>query len=74
VAPVSTIDFKMEDGGQIPIEERHSDEITTIQGRRLAPKGVKTYCPAFDVTPAGLITAIVTEKGIFKPNEIKRIR
>lgn len=74
VAPVSTIDFRMEDGGQIPIEERHSDEITTIQGRRLAPKGVKTYCPAFDVTPARLITAIVTEKGIFKPNEIKRIR
>ncbi len=74
VAPVSTIDFRMEDGGQIPIEERHSDEITTIQGRRLAPKGVKTYCPAFDVTPAELITAIVTEKGIFKPNEIKRIR
>lgn len=74
VAPVSTIDFGLEDGAQIPIEERHSDEITTIHGRRLAPKGVKTYCPAFDVTPAQLITAIVTEKGVFKPSEIKRIR
>lgn len=74
VAPVSTIDFSLENGRQIPIEERGSDEITTIQGRRIAPKGVAAYCPAFDVTPARLITAIVTEKGVFKPDEIKRIR
>lgn len=74
VAPVSTIDFNLSDGAQIPIEEREPDEITTIQGKRLAPKGVKAYCPAFDVTPARLITAIVTEKGVFKPHEIKRIR
>ncbi|MFA6356348.1 MAG: S-methyl-5-thioribose-1-phosphate isomerase [Candidatus Omnitrophota bacterium] len=74
VAPVSTIDFNMARGGSIPIEERHGDEITTIRGNMIAPKGVKTYCPAFDVTPAELITAIVTEKGVFKPCEIKKIR
>lgn len=74
VAPVSTIDFDLSDGRRIPIEERRGEEITTIHGKMLAPKGVKTYCPAFDVTPAALITAIVTEKGVFKPNEIKKIR
>ena len=74
VAPVSTIDFNLTYGKDIPIEERHGDEITTIRGNLLAPKGVKTYCPAFDVTPAALITAIVTEKGVFKPDEIKKIR
>ncbi|MDD5270366.1 MAG: S-methyl-5-thioribose-1-phosphate isomerase [Candidatus Omnitrophica bacterium] len=74
VAPVSTIDFNMPHGRHIPIEQRRGEEITTIQGRILAPKGVKTYCPAFDVTPASLITAIVTEKGVFKPDDIKKIR
>lgn len=74
VAPVSTIDFRMTHGSRIPIEERRPEEITVIGGRPLAPKGVKTYCPAFDVTPAKLITAIVTEKGIFRPDEIKKIR
>ncbi len=74
VAPVSTIDFNLPHGRHIIIEERHGEEITIIHGKMLAPKGVKTYCPAFDVTPAGLITAIVTEKGVFKPSEIKKIR
>ena len=74
VAPVSTIDFNLSHGRHIPIEERRGEEITTIHGKMLAPRGVKTYCPAFDVTPAGLITAIVTEKGVFKPDEIKKIR
>jgi len=74
VAPESTIDFGLSDGRHIPIEERHGNEITTIHGKMLAPKGVKTYCPAFDVTPARLVTAIVTEKGVFKPSEIKRLR
>ncbi|MFA5339819.1 MAG: S-methyl-5-thioribose-1-phosphate isomerase [Candidatus Omnitrophota bacterium] len=74
VAPVSTIDFNLPYGRLIPIEERRGEEITTIRGKMLAPKGVKTYCPAFDVTPAALITAIVTEKGVFKPDEIKKIR
>lgn len=74
VAPLSTVDLKMPSGAKIPIEKRKADEITTINGKRLAPKGTKVYNPAFDVTPAKLITAIVTEKGIFKPDEIKYIR
>ncbi|MFH0771486.1 MAG: S-methyl-5-thioribose-1-phosphate isomerase [Candidatus Omnitrophota bacterium] len=74
VAPVSTIDFNLKSGAGIPIEERGSEEITEINGKLLAPKNVQTYCPAFDVTPANLITAIITEKGVFKPGEIKRIR
>jgi methylthioribose-1-phosphate isomerase len=73
-APVSTIDFRMPHGRRVPIEERRPEEITVVGGRMLAPKGVKTCCPAFDVTPAKLITAIITEKGIFKPDEIKKIR
>jgi methylthioribose-1-phosphate isomerase len=51
-------------GKEIPIEERKSDEITCGLGRRTAPEGVKTFNPAFDVTPNELITAIITEKGV----------
>ncbi|GAB2024431.1 S-methyl-5-thioribose-1-phosphate isomerase [Lactovum odontotermitis] len=65
-APTPTIDFSTADGSLIPIEERDSEEITVINGEYVAPKGVKTYNPGFDVTPADLITAIVTEKGILK--------
>ncbi|KPK40322.1 MAG: methylthioribose-1-phosphate isomerase [Omnitrophica WOR_2 bacterium SM23_29] len=74
VAPLSTVDLKTPSGRGIPIEKRKTDEITTINGKRIAPKGMKAYNPAFDVTPAKLITAIVTEIGIFKPDEIKNIR
>lgn len=74
VAPLSTVDLRTPSGQDIPIELRKSDEITTINGKALAPKGIKAYNPAFDVTPAKLVTAIVTEIGIFKPNEIKNIR
>ncbi len=73
-APVSTIDFRMPHGSRIPIEERRAGEITMVGGKVLAPRGVKTYCPAFDVTPAKLITAIITERGVLKPNEISKIR
>jgi len=66
VAPISTFDLKLRTGNQIPIEERSADEVTSISGKRIAPRGVKVYNPAFDVTPAKLITAIVTEKGIIK--------
>lgn len=64
VAPVSTIDFKIRSGKQIPIEERHADEVRGFGGTQTAPKNVKVYNPAFDVTPHNLITAIITEKGI----------
>jgi len=62
VAPVSTFDFRLKSGKDIPIEERSGDEVRMIAGHRVAPARVKVYNPAFDVTPAGLITAIVTSK------------
>lgn len=66
-APSSTIDLACDCGADIPIEERDSKEITTIAGNWIAPKGVKTFNPAFDVTPAANITAFITEKGIIYP-------
>ena len=66
-APTSTLDFSTETGDQIPIEERSPEEVTEGFGKRTAPEGVKVYSPAFDVTPAHLITAIITEKGIARP-------
>jgi len=63
-APTSTIDLNMEDGSRIPIEERDSSEVTHCGGHRIAPQGVVVRNPAFDVTPARLITAIITENGI----------
>jgi len=66
-APVSTFDLQLETGDGIPIEERNSEEITHGFGRQTAPDGVAVYNPAFDVTPASLITAIITERGIIQP-------
>lgn len=65
-APSSTFDLTLESGDQIPIEERSPEEVTCPFGRRIAPEGVKVYNPAFDVTPARLITAIITEKGVIR--------
>ena len=67
VAPTSTIDFNIETGKDIVIEERNSEEITYIEGIRIMPEGVQVYNPAFDVTPEENITAIITEKGIIRP-------
>jgi methylthioribose-1-phosphate isomerase len=64
VAPTSTMDFSIERGEDIPIEERDPAEVTHLGGRRLAPEGVAALNPAFDVTPAGLVTGIITEKGL----------
>ncbi|ACL70597.1 S-methyl-5-thioribose-1-phosphate isomerase [Halothermothrix orenii] len=66
-APVSTIDFDINDGSEIVIEERSPEEVTHIQGIQIAPDGVEVYNPAFDVTPAENITGIITEKGIIEP-------
>lgn len=69
-APSSTFDLSIADGSLIPIEQRDSKEITEGFGKRTAPNeraGVKTYNPAFDVTPHELIAGIVTEKGIIEP-------
>ena len=63
-APTSTIDLCCPNGAAIPIEERSADEIISINGKLIAPPDIKTYNPAFDVTPAENLTAIVTEKGI----------
>jgi methylthioribose-1-phosphate isomerase len=63
-APVSTIDISLKTGAAIPIEERKSEEVTCLRGVESAPKGIKVYNPAFDITPARYITAIITEKGI----------
>jgi methylthioribose-1-phosphate isomerase len=73
-APSSTFDLSIADGSQIPIEERRAEEITEGYGIRTAPEGVVAYNPAFDVTPASLITAIVTEKGIISPVSQRTIR
>jgi len=70
-APYSTIDLKTATGADIPIEQRTPLEVTTIHGSHpIAPAGVAVYNPAFDVTPAELITGIITERGVFKPGEL----
>lgn len=70
-APYSTIDLNTKTGEDIPIEQRNPLEVTSIHGSHpVAPKDVAVYNPAFDVTPAELITGIITERGVFKPQEI----
>ena len=64
VAPRSTIDLDLPNGDEIPIEERAPDEVTTLGGVRIAPEGIAVANPAFDVTPARYVAAIVTEVGI----------
>ncbi len=66
-APSSTFDLTIENGDQIPIEQRASSEITNAFGRQTAPDGCDTYNPAFDVAPAANITALITEKGVIQP-------
>ena len=74
LAPLSTIDRTLATGAEIPIEERKGAEITEMwYARPMAPSGVKTYNPAFDVTDASLITGIVTEKGVLRPDYRKSI-
>jgi methylthioribose-1-phosphate isomerase len=65
--PASTVDLSISDGSSIPIEERDGKEVTTVGNSEIAPARVDVYNPAFDVTPAGLITAYITEKGIIRP-------
>ncbi|MGG4035521.1 S-methyl-5-thioribose-1-phosphate isomerase [Paenibacillus cisolokensis] len=64
--PLSTIDLGTPTGAEIPIEERSAEEVTEGFGKRTAPRGVKVFNPAFDVTPADYVTAIITEKGIVR--------
>jgi methylthioribose-1-phosphate isomerase len=70
-APSSTVDLATPSGERIPIEQRDPREVTHVRGTApIAPDGVEVMNPAFDVTPAELITGIITEKGIFKPGEL----
>ena len=73
-APSSTFDLSLSNGEQIPIEERSATEITHGFGRQTAPEGIDVYNPAFDVTPAELITAIITERGIIRSVTADTIR
>lgn len=66
-APWSTVDLSTPSGRDIPIEERPEEEVLSLGDRRIAPAGVPARYPAFDVTPASLVTAIVTERGVLRP-------
>jgi len=66
-APLSSIDISIKEGDMIPVEERGPEEITHLGNRLIGPPGVKAFNPAFDITPARYVTAIITEKGIIKP-------
>ncbi len=72
-APLSSVDFSIDSGELIPIEERSSDEVTTIWGHRVAPEGVNVINLAFDVTPSNYVTAFFTEKGVFHPRDLKKL-
>jgi len=72
-APLSTFDFSKKSGALIPIEERGEDEVTLIGAERLAPSGSRARNPAFDVTPARLVAGFITEVGILKADELKRV-
>ncbi len=66
-APLSTIDFTLDTGDQIPIEERDPQEVTCLGDVRVAPEGIEVWNPAFDVTPAANVAAIITEAGVARP-------
>jgi methylthioribose-1-phosphate isomerase len=73
-APISTIDLSLPDGSAIPIEERDRREVTHSGDRQLAPEGIAVRNPAFDVTPARLISAIITERGVARGNYQQELR
>jgi len=66
-APTSTVDLGCPEGSSIPVEQRPPEEVAMLGGHRLAPEGVPVHNPAFDVTPASLVTALVTEDGVAEP-------
>lgn len=72
-APLSTIDTSIKSGAEIPIEERSHEEVTHINGKRICAEGINVINPGFDVTPHELITGIITEKGILRPDYNKSI-
>lgn len=74
VAPTSTFDLTLSSGDQIPIEHRPIEEVTHVQGVRMAPEGIKVVNPAFDVTPNRLVTAIVCENGVARAPYVEEMR
>ncbi|MBR4685208.1 MAG: S-methyl-5-thioribose-1-phosphate isomerase [Candidatus Methanomethylophilaceae archaeon] len=73
-APISTFDFNTKTGKDIVIEQRSETEVTMVKDIRIAPVGSKAFNPAFDVTPAELVTGFITEKGILKPEDIHMVK
>jgi methylthioribose-1-phosphate isomerase len=73
-APTTTIDLSLKRGEEIPIEQRDPEEVTHLGDQPLAPEGVHAAYPAFDVTPHGLVTAIITERGIVEQPYEKELR
>ncbi len=73
-APISTIDLALDTGERIPIEERDAREVTHLREQRLAPEGVAVHNPAFDVTPAEFVTAIITDRGVARPPYTESLR
>ena len=71
-APSSTIDPATPTGASIPIEERAAGEVSGWRGHQAAPDGVAVWNPAFDVTPAALVTAIITDRGVVAPADVAR--
>jgi len=74
VAPTTTFDLELIDGAEIPIEERGPEEVVSVRGQQVAPAGVAVYNPVFDVTPAELIDAIVTEKGVIRQPSVDQVK
>jgi len=71
-APLSTFDLSLKRGEDIPIEHRGEEEVTMMNGMRIAPQGCKALNPGFDVTPAKYVTGIITERGVLRPEDIAR--
>jgi translation initiation factor eIF-2B subunit alpha/methylthioribose-1-phosphate isomerase len=71
-APVSTFDFSLESGVDIPIEERSQDEVRMVNGKLICQEKATARNPAFDMTPAKYVTGIITERGVFRPGELSR--
>ena len=69
-APMSTVDLDCPTGADIPIERRAAEEVSSIEGHRIAPAGMAVDNRAFDITPAALVTAIITEEGVFRPDQV----
>lgn len=72
-APLTSVDFTIPSGDRIVIEERPEREMTHINDQRVAAAGIQCWNPAFDVTPASLITGIVTEEGVYVPGELNKL-